>query len=146
MYMTEVELKPVPEVGKEYNAYDDGKIKLSRHFVVKIDKVVPYDEVDDSLKEKINKEIEQCDWLYAEKTDYVIFATAKPGGCCLDDGEYHFIRTKNGGWFDIGDFFSGRLDVDHKLTDEMVAYYREEWQDSTEAEKANLEKELLKLV
>ena len=33
---TPYKLQPVPEVGKEYHAFDDGKIRPSRHYIAKI--------------------------------------------------------------------------------------------------------------
>lgn len=40
--------QPVPEVGKEYHTFDDGKIKPSRHSIVTITDVVPFNEFRDS--------------------------------------------------------------------------------------------------
>lgn len=112
-------LKKLPEVGELYNHYNDGKITPSRHSVVKVTAVVPYNEVDNEIKDIILEEQKNCDWLYAQTTDYVIFAEAVNE----DDSEYKnrvYIRTIDGGWFSIDykTFLeSGRLDIDHTLTD-----------------------------
>lgn len=67
----------------------------------------------------------EYDYLYSNITDYVICAVSyeidnSPKMC-------YFIRTKDGGWFSIGEilsngeidslFCSGRLDVDNSLTE-----------------------------
>lgn len=44
----EYKRQPIPEVGKEYHIFDDGKIKPSRHSIVTITDVVPFNEFRDS--------------------------------------------------------------------------------------------------
>lgn len=65
----------VPEVGKIYHVFDDGKITWSRHFLVKCKAVIPlkqfatdpqYAKVYEAWKDR------GCDWLYADTTDYVV--------------------------------------------------------------------------
>ena len=34
--------KPIPEVGKRYHCFDDGKITFSRHFIIKVDEVLGF--------------------------------------------------------------------------------------------------------
>lgn len=112
----------IPTVGKQYNHYDDGKIRPSRHSVVKVTKVIPYNEVNDKLKILISSEQEECDWLYAPKTDFVVFADTINQDNSLTK-EQIYIRTKDNGWFSIDNetyFDSGRLDIDHTLTDSVI--------------------------
>ena len=45
---TPYKLQPVPEVGKEYHAFDDGKIRPSRLEHVKIVEVIPFKECEDT--------------------------------------------------------------------------------------------------
>ena len=54
-------------------------------------------------------------WLYAKETDYFIRTING------EDGDAVFVRTKNIGWFSIGDFMnSGRLDIDGSLTQSLA--------------------------
>lgn len=126
----------VPIVGKQYNHYDDGKIRPSRHSVVKVTKVIPYNEVNDKLKTLISSEQEQCNWLYAPKTDFVVFADTINEEVPLTK-EQIYIRTKDNGWFSIDNetcFDSGRLDIDHTLTDSVIELLHEGGYDYTTEE------------
>ena len=119
---TPYKLQPVPEVGKEYHAFDDGKIKPSRLEHVKIVEVIPFNECTDL--ELINiwkQEVEECYWLYAEETDYFVKAI------CVqpDTGTQWFVRTEDGGWFSLG-FWGSRLDVDGELYKKMKENYNVE--------------------
>lgn len=42
----------LPEIGKIYKFYDDGKITYSRQYRCKIIDVIPYDNVSDKIKEQ----------------------------------------------------------------------------------------------
>ena len=110
-------LQPVPEVGKEYHIFDDGKIKPSRHAVVKITKVIPFDEVNPEILDTWKQNVEECYWLYAPETDYFIKAE-------YSDGEEtsHFVRTEDGGWFSMG-WWASRLDIDGSLYEKMKEWY-----------------------
>lgn len=109
--------QPVPEVGKEYHAFDDGKIKPSRHSIVTIVKAIPFEEVNPELIDTWKQNVEECYWLYAAETDY--FVCAK-----YDDNIEHFVRTTDGGWFSLG-WFGARLDIDGRLYEKMKEYYGE---------------------
>ena len=116
---TPYKLQPVPEVGKEYHAFDDGKIKPSRHYITKILEVIPFAECkDNALMSDWAEEVTECYWLYANETDYFIKAE------CDDTVEY-FVRTKDGGWFSLG-WFASRLDVDGSLYNKMIYFYGDE--------------------
>ena len=115
---TPYKLQPVPEVGKEYHAFDDGKIRPSRLEVVKITELIPFDKADEELINEWKQEVEECYWLYAEETDY--FAKGE-----WDDEISYFVRTKDGGWFSMG-WFGSRLDVDGDLYKKMIETYGKE--------------------
>lgn len=110
------EPQPVPEVNKEYHAFDDGKIKPSRHSIVRITEVIPFKECQDNeLISNWTVEVTDCYWLYAQDTDYFVKAE-------WDDETSYFVRTTDGGWFSLG-WFGARLDVDGKLYESMIKHY-----------------------
>lgn len=103
--------KKVPEVGKTYNCFDDGKITESRRYTVDVTEVIPFAKIDKETLEEWKEESKQCDWLYSNKTDYFVKTANGEDGCAT------FVRTLNGGWFSIGSFMnSGLLDIDGSLT------------------------------
>ena len=88
--------QPIPEVGKEYHVFDDGKINPLRHSLTTIIDVIPFgdedfetDVLDAWLIEK-----EECDWLYAKETDFFVKAMGE-----RDAEPQYFVRTTDGGWF-----------------------------------------------
>lgn len=104
----------VPEIGKTYNCFDDGKITLSRLYTVDVKEVVPFDEIDEETLCSWNEAIDGCSWLFSKETDF--FIKTENG----EDGNATFVRTLNGGWFSIGQFMnSGRLDVDGSLINKL---------------------------
>jgi len=104
-----MDMKPVPEVGKIYSSFDDGKIRESRKYDVTVKKVVPFPDVDETTLRIWETDVSECNWLYATSTDFFVF-TEK------EEGKEVFARTKDGGWFGIGDFLgNGRLDIDGSL-------------------------------
>jgi hypothetical protein len=115
---TPYKLQPVPEVGKEYHAFDDGKIKPSRHEIVKIVELIPFTEANEELLEEWKQNVEECYWLYTPETDY--FAKAE-----YEDETSYFVRTEDGGWFSMG-WFGSRLDIDGSLYEKMKEYYNVE--------------------
>ena len=115
---TPYKLQPIPEVGKEYHIFDDGKIKPCRHYKIIISKLIPFAEASEELLEFWKQEVKECDWLYAEETDYFVETEFK--------GELmHFVRTVDGGWFSMG-FWGSRLDMDGSLYKQMLEYYGKE--------------------
>ena len=104
-------MKQIPEIGKTYNCFDDGKIRLSRLYTVDVVDVIPFENIDEDTLNEWKEQVEECDWLFAKETDYFI-KTANG-----EDGDATFVRTLNGEWFSIGQFMnSGSLDVDGELT------------------------------
>lgn len=101
----------IPEVGKTYNCFDDGKIRDSRLYTVDVVSVIPFGEADELLLSKWNAAVSEAYWLFAKQTDF--FVKTENG----EDGDAVFVRTIDGGWFSIGMFMnSGLLDVDGSLT------------------------------
>lgn len=104
-------MKPVPEKGKFYNVFDDGKITHSRLYKVYVTDIIPFLEIKEPILRLWNIQKEECDWLYAPETDYFIETRDERNNLEM------FVRTLNGGWFSIGDYMGcGRMDVDGELT------------------------------
>lgn len=132
--------KPVPEVGKDYHFFDDGKISHSRHYIATIKRLITKEEAksiifelteyfndDDyydyksSLYDIWQGEIEEYDWIIAKDTDYIVEASIPE----YDDNLIYFVRTKDGGWFSMNiqsDWQGGRLDIDGKLYESLLEY------------------------
>lgn len=116
--------QPIPEVGKEYHIFDDGKLSMSRHYMAEITAVIPalqsaalYPELYDAWQENVK----EADWLFAEDTDYFVKATSS-----YDANPLYFVRTVDGGWFSIdypNTWMGARLDVDGSLYNKMMEYY-----------------------
>lgn len=121
---TPYNLQPVPEVGKEYHIFDDGKIKPSRHYTAKILEVIPFKECNNKvLLETWAMEVQACEWLYATATDYFVKAESD-----FDKNPLYFVRTLDGGWFSIdfpGYWMGARLDIDGSLYNKMIENYGE---------------------
>ena len=113
--------QPIPEVGKEYHIFDDGKVRPSRLYIAKILEIIPFEECrDHKLISDWTEEVTECYWLYSQETDY--FVKAK-----FDDEVVYFVRTTDGGWFSLG-FWAARLDTDGSLYKIMLDQYGEERQ------------------
>lgn len=109
--------QPLPEIGKEYHIFDDGKIKKSRHYICKIVDIIPFKDCKDEklIKtwESIIEEDKQVLGFFAEETDYFI-----KGASSFDKNPLYFVRTSRGGWFSIDypDWWMGaELDIDGSL-------------------------------
>ena len=117
--------QPVPEVGKEYHIFDDGKVRPSRHFIAKILEVIPFEDCkDEDLIAAWKGNVESSYWLFTPETDYFVKAESD-----FDEDYLYFVRTKDGGWFsmDITSWWQGaRLDIDGSLHKTMVEYYGED--------------------
>jgi hypothetical protein len=100
------------ELNKTYDYFDDGKINESRRMLVKITEIIPFDEIDADTLLKWEEEIENCDWLYAKKTDYFIKGELELSNSNIE--KIVFVRTINNGWFSLG-WWAGRLDFDGSL-------------------------------
>ena len=72
--------QPVPEVGKEYHIFDDGKIKPSRHYSAKVLEIIPFKK-DYSIDNPMGavavawrENVLEYEFLFAQETDYFIKA------------------------------------------------------------------------
>lgn len=118
-------LQPIPEVGKEYHIFDDGKIRPSRHYIAKIVKLIyPEDAYEiTALYKAWQEQVEECYWLFAKETDYFVVAESD-----YDKDLIYFVRTTDGGWFSIdypGCWMGARLDIDGSLYNEMLKCHGE---------------------
>jgi hypothetical protein len=120
--MTPYNLQPIPEVGKEYHIFDDGKIRMSRHYTAEIVEIIPFEDCSDmELKEAWCKNVAECYWLFKSRTDYFIRAMSN-----FDSEPLYFVRTTDGGWFSIdypNTWMGARLDIDGSLYNKMIEYY-----------------------
>jgi hypothetical protein len=105
------------ELNKTYDFLDDGKVRETRRYPVTITDIIPYNEIDVETLFIWKEETEIYHWLYAKETDYFII-----GNLMLGNGDIEkivFVRTKNFGWFSMGEW-SGRLDFDGSLLYELI--------------------------
>lgn len=131
-------IKPVPEVGKKYHCFDDGKITFSRHFIIQVDEVLGYMKFKKKYPELFQQYVRQVKshyWLYSTHSDKFVIThkgeNDKPGV---------YVRTKQGEWFGIGYYWnSATLDVTGELWNNLVANIDNF--DYTEEEKNQLIKE-----
>lgn len=115
--LTPYQKQPIPESGKEYHTFDDGKVKPSRHAITKVIELIPFDAAEKWLIDAWKHNVEECYWLYATETDYFIKAEYED-----DEDPSYFVRTVDGGWFSIG-FWGSRLDVSGELYASMQNFY-----------------------
>ena len=121
--LTPYKLQPVPEVGKEYHIFDDGKLSPSRHFIAKITAVLPFEKVanpESQLYRAWEENIMEVHWLFAQDTDYFVKAESS-----YDENPLFFVRTVDGGWFSIdypSCWMGARLDIDGSLYNEMLKW------------------------
>jgi hypothetical protein len=106
------------KIGNEYNYYDDGKIKPSRHSVVIIKDIIPFDKwnCSNEIRDLWEEDVKTCDFLYAPTTDYIIEAFYKNDV----NNILYFTRTINNGWFSLGFLDSGRLDNNNLYTEDLI--------------------------
>ena len=119
-------IMPEPEVGKIYHSFDDGKIRLSRLIDWKIVKRIDLDndKVSKNLLKILQKEIEECDWIFdSEQTIiYRAYAVDENGKYDRSIGYCYYLRTKEGGWFGANARLLCwcELDVDNRWYNELV--------------------------
>ena len=122
----------LPEIGKIYKFYDDGKITHSRQYRCKIIDVIPCDNVLDKIKEQYKTLVSHYNWIFSPYTDYFIIGKVEDD--IIEDQV--FMRTLKGNWFsnaislNIKDFdiidrgdVGGILDVDGVITKELEQRY-----------------------
>lgn len=126
----------LPEVGKRYHFFEDGKSGPSRHYIIEITEIIPFEEmIDGELLDMYDAEVEEADFLYAPETDYFVYGRKVLLDNTLDmEDEFIFIRTNYGGWFSFGHWFEdGQLDVDSSKYSEIVEYWEQDDRDYDEA-------------
>lgn len=101
----------LPEIGKTYIYFDDGKIRESRKYNVVIKEIIPFDKIDEKTLEFWKKKVKDCYWLFSPNTDYFI-----KGELDLDEKIENvvFVKTIDDEWFSLG-WWGGTLDVDGEL-------------------------------
>lgn len=121
LYSRKKMLEPIPEVGRKYHCFDDGKIRFSRIYFVEITEVLGQMQFKKKYPKEFKRWLEVSKehyWLYSRSTDKFVVAKCyetekEPLGV--------FVRTKQGMWFGIGDWFnSGLLDVSGKAFHYLV--------------------------
>ena len=120
LYSHKKHLEPVPEVGKRYHCFDDGKITFSRHFIIQVDEVlgfIQFRKKYSELFEQYVKRVKESYWLFSTHSDkFIITYKGESEGLGV------YVRTKQGGWFGIGPYWnSATLDVTGKLWENLVA-------------------------
>ena len=113
-------MQPVPEVGKKYHCFDDGKISFSRHFIIQVDEVLGHQQ----FKKKYPEEFQQ--YRQAVKNYYWLYSTHSDKFIITYKGEHNefgvYVRTKQGGWFGIGDYWnSAKLDVTSEIWETLIS-------------------------
>lgn len=113
------------KIGETYNYFDDGKIKETRKMPVTITAITPFNKIGKRVLKQWVEEVEECDWLYANETDYFI-----KGDLHISEGKVEkvvFVRTLKNEWFSLG-WWGGVLDVDGsytKISDDYLKEYNE---------------------
>lgn len=131
--------QPVPEIGKYYHFWDDGKTSPGRHYICRVEELLtqttalsiwlrmPDDDNEQGFKPKTLYDIwiesvKEHDYLLAKNTDYFIEISCPE----YDDNNLYAVRTKNGGWFtlDIQSWWQGGiLDVTGEIFDDITNYW-----------------------
>lgn len=118
----------LPKIGKRYHFFEDGKSGPSRHYIIEVTNVVPFEAVTDGeLLDVYDTEVKEGDFLYAPETDYFVYGRKVLSDNTLDmEDEFIFIRTNYGGWFSFGHWFEdGQLDVDNSNYNNIIKYWEQ---------------------
>ncbi len=104
----------IPVVGKEYNCFDDGKIRESRQYKVTVVELIPFSKINTSTLEIWKSETEECPWLYNKTTDFFAVGVNTTGQ------KEFFVRTTENMWFGLrGSLDCGVLDIDGCLAKQL---------------------------
>lgn len=98
----------LPTKNVVYYHFDGGKVHKNRQYKVLIKDIVLFKDIDQETLALWAKEVNDCAWLYAKKTDYFI------QGELDNDEKVIYCRTKDQRWFSLG-FWAGVLDIDETL-------------------------------
>lgn len=120
LYSTKKHLQPIPEVGKRYHCFDDGKITFSRHFIIEVNEVLGHQQFKKKYPEaflQYREAVKGHYWLYSTHSDKFIITHKGE-----NDRFGVYVRTKQGGWFGIGDWWNcGELDSSGKMWDSLIS-------------------------
>lgn len=113
----------IPKVGGVYHVFNDGKVTWSRHHLETCVEVIPF---NDFKSHKMYSEwldcIKECDWLYAQTTDYIVVCKVMDDP---DDELVYYTRTTDGDWFGFGTMIGdGILDTDRTRWKYWIDYVR----------------------
>ena len=100
-------MRKLPEIGKFYDCYDDGKIHESRKYKVKIISIIPFEKASLYLRAQWRKAQNSYYWIFARETDYFIIGNSYERE---DEGVriYNKVGVKDGCFGYIGEY-SGEL-------------------------------------
>lgn len=125
----------LPEIGKQYHFFDDGKITMGRHYIATVIEIIPIEDskkiilstpreydpktkenrfIEMSLYDIWKDEVKEIDWIFDYSTDYIIKCSIPE----YDKDPIYFAQDKRNGWFsmDVTNWWQGgRLDLDGKL-------------------------------
>ena len=127
--MKECNLKQVPEVGKIYHFWDDGKTSDSRHYLARCDEIIYIKDARNIKVKRDGKEMSLLDiwisektnhpWIMQRTTDYIIKCSIP----VYDNDPIYFARSTDGGWFSMnvtGWWQSGILDIDDSIYNSII--------------------------
>lgn len=138
----------LPEVGKEYYFYDDGKVSISRQYKVRITDIIPFSEAKNRVycvtgKDIINQLNEynleaptydkiwenakiNYPWIFTKDTDYIVIGEFIDNNPSWNTNENYdmLFGISEYGWYTFDDYYNGRLDVDWHLTKELNEQYK----------------------
>lgn len=101
----------IPEKGKTYYYFDDGKVTISRRDEVIITDVIPFNDIDEETLFEWREQIYESNHLFAKETDFFVKGTLKDV-----KEDLIFVRTLNNGWFSFNNYmWDGRLDIDGSI-------------------------------
>lgn len=119
----------LPEIGKEYYCFDDGKIRLSRRYTVVVKEIKKLSDCSEEIKKLWADSIKDSPWLGWDrfKNPHIIITDNRKEensieyfapACSIGYKEDNFIVLGNGDifWFGINGWLNcGELDVDGSL-------------------------------
>ena len=112
-----MKMKPIPEVNKIYHAYDDGKLRSSRQYEVKVTEVIPFNNADKEVIDSWELELDGYDYSLSKETDYFIKAVAIDEKMNPKGTQEIYVRSISSGWLSLGFMYCSELDVDGELTE-----------------------------
>lgn len=116
--------KPVPLKGQVFHAFDDGKIKIDRHMLLKVIDVHNRNSMKPWMTAVLEYTSKRVHWLFDYDTDYII-STENVNN---PDEKYWFARSISGEWqaLMVNSYMDAcLLDVNGEYWNSMVDYYNE---------------------